>query len=119
MEWTEQSGISSQWRQQLYRSIESAARTENVQITDEHKDIAIQKVNERLIQDDPNLGQIWSVTMTIELDNEHSITEEDRYVVPEQSSIQAIRNRDECYQRMLYRLSHRIILFYKNQVPNE
>ena len=117
MKWTEQEGISSQWKQQLYRSVESAARIENVHIDGEQRKIAIQEINERLIQDDPTVGQIWSVTITIELNNGRSMTEEDRYIVPRQSSLQTITNRDECYQRLLQRLTHRIVLFYKSQAP--
>ena len=117
LQWEEQQGTSSQWKQQLYRSIESAARTENLQVSSEQKQIDIRAVDERLIQDDPQFGQIWSVTITIELEHGHSIMEEDRYIVPRQSSFQTIRNRDECYQRLLNRLAHRVILFYKSQGP--
>ena len=119
IEWKEEMVVSPQWKLQLEQSLQKSFALEAVRSTDETHTIDVIQVSEALVSDDKQVGQIWSITITVMLENEHIITEEDRYLISRSNMIVSEQNRIQSYQRLLDRLSHQVILFYKYETDNE
>ena len=119
LEWVENVVVSRQWEQQLEQAISKNSASENVEEVGETSRIEIITVQEVLVVDDPNVGQVWSVMMEIRIDGEQYIREEDRYRIETGALLEADQNRLECYQRLIDRISLQVILFYKYREMHE
>jgi hypothetical protein len=119
IEWKDESVVSPQWDIQLAQALEKNYAKENLKKVDNTHTIEVISIQEQLISDDPIAGQIWSITMVIRINNEHSIKEEDRYIIPRSNVMEADQNRILSYQRLVDRIAHQVTLFYKYEKNNE
>ena len=119
IEWKDESVVSPQWAIQLAQALDKTYAKENLNKADNTQIIEVISIQERLVSDDPIAGQIWSITMVIQINNKHSIKEEDRYIIPRSNVLEADQNRISSYQRLIDRIAHQVILFYKYEKKNE
>jgi hypothetical protein len=111
--WQEDAVVSRQWEIQLERAIMKNIATESVQQKQDKSIVSITSLNERLVVDDPMVGQVWSVTITVQLDDGFTFQEEERYIVHLEDIGSADSERLSCYERLIDNVAYRVIIFYK------
>ena len=119
LSWQDSSVVSRQWEIQLERAIEKNIARENLDRDSTPSIVTIIELQETLIMDDPISGQIWSVSMKVQVDDFPSFQVEDRYSIERTQLAVADMNRQVCYQHLAEAAARRVILMYKYGNANE